>query len=127
MPADGNGAKGVVYAESAGRGHLGRKVHQAADPEGYAQLAGLMDQGQVFRPQVIPRPQSKAFYRAGMTFQYFIRVFVIAVDDADPALLEEQALAILVVLEVFMLAGPYMVGRKVGKDPVVKNEALGPV
>ena len=127
MPADGNGAKGIVYTESAGRGHLSLKVHQAADPEGYAQFTGLVDQGQVLCPQVILRAQSETLYRAGMAFQYFVRVFVIAVDDTDPALLEEQALTLLIILEILMLSGTDMIGGEIGKDTIVKDKALGPV
>ena len=127
VPADRYGAQGIIDTEFAGSRHMGMEREKPLCIKCDAQFAGGVDQTDVFRPQVTVFPQAEGLHRTSVALQDLFEVRVVPVEDPGPALTEQPALAMEVVLKILVLIGSDMVRGKIGKDPQIKDKAARPV
>ena len=127
MPADRDGAEGIVDTEAPGRGNMRVERQHSLRIKGDPQLTGCVDQLDIFRAQIIAHPKAESLHRTGMTLQDPCAVRVISVENAGPALAEKKALTVKVIFKISVLIGADMIRGKVCKNPQVKNESCGPV
>ena len=124
MPADRDRAQRVVDAETSGRGHFRVEVHESLHIEGDAQLAGLLDQLQVFRVQVGFGTESVSLYAAGVAVHDPLVILVVRVEDTHSALPEQKALALQIVVEILVLVGADMIRGEICEDSQIEQKSL---
>ena len=70
--------------------------------------------------QIRLRAQPVSLYAAGVAVHDLLIIFVVRIEDTYPALAEEKALALQVVVEIFVLVGTDMIGRQIRENAEVE-------
>ena len=121
--ADGNGGERIVDAEPSRRRHLAGELHLSLRVKPDAELSGLFNQLQILRVEIILPSEAVALRPAGTALQNAVYIRIVSVDNAQPALAEQKALAVQIFLKVRMLIGADVILRKVGEHTDVKQNS----
>ena len=127
MPADGNRCECIVDVESARGSNLHGKLDQPFRRKAHSKAASLIQKSDILRPQIRRRIDPVSFKLAGTAFCDRLPVGIVPVHNPHPALSEQQALTLQVVVKIFMLIFPDMVRLQICKDSEIKDKSLRPV